>query len=427
MKKSVLLVMLVLVVSLLTFAGDVKNVIFLIGDGMGPNQMLLSAYLEGRELYIMQMPYTGLAITYSADSNVTDSAAAGTALASGYKTDNGFIGVLSNGEVVPTIAEVLAEQGYKTGVIATSRITHATPAAYYGHTNDRDAEQVLAEQLVNSNLTVALGGGWNYFDPTRRADRKDLISVAKGNGFDYITTKQELMAYSGEKVLGLFSSSHMNSVTERTPAEPLLPEMTAKAIEILSKDDAPFFLMVEGSQIDWEGHDNDAFGIWKEAVEFDEAVKVALDFAKENPNTLVVVTADHETGGLGLSTGGYTMDLEMVRNYQKTTDWVVANSQNMEELKSNVKEYYGFDLSEEEVAYLQATDNKIEALAEITSARASIGWTTHDHTGALVPVFAFGPGAERFVGIMDNTDLPRKVTSLLGVELSYPLVNVPNN
>jgi alkaline phosphatase len=427
MKKGILLVMLVLVVSLLSFAGDVKNVIFLIGDGMGPNQMLLSAYLEGRELYMMQLPYTGYAITYSADSNVTDSAAAGTALASGYKTNNGFIGMLPEGEVVPTIAEVLAEQGYKTGVIATSRITHATPAAYYGHSNDRDAEQVLAEQLVNSNLTVALGGGWNYFDPTRRADRKDLISVAKGNGFDYITTKQELMAYSGEKVLGLFASSHMNSVTERTPAEPLLPEMTAKAIEILSKDDAPFFLMVEGSQIDWEGHDNDVFGIWKETVEFDEAVKVALDFAKENPDTLVVVTADHETGGLGLSTGGYTMDLEMVRKYQKTTDWVVANSQNMEELKSNVKEYYGFDLSEEEVAYLEAAGNKIEALAEITSARASIGWTTHDHTGALVPVLAFGPGAEEFVGIMDNTDLPRKIASLVGVELSYPLVNVPNN
>ncbi|PNR88762.1 alkaline phosphatase [Petrotoga sp. 9T1HF07.CasAA.8.2] len=427
MKKTVLLVMLVLVVSLLTFAGDVKNVIFFIGDGMGPNQMLLSSYLEGRELYMMQMPYTGYAITYSADSNVTDSAAAGTALASGYKTNSGFIGVLPNGEIVPTIAEVLAEQGYKTGVVATSRITHATPAAYYGHTNDRDAEQVLAEQLVNSNLTVALGGGWRYFDPTQRADGKDLISVAKENGFDYITTKQELMAYSGEKVLGLFASSHMNSVTERTPAEPLLPEMTAKAIEILSKDDAPFFLMVEGSQIDWEGHDNDAFGVWKETVEFDEAVKVALDFAKENPDTLVVVTADHETGGLGLSTGGYTMDLEMVRNYQKTTDWVVANSQNMEELKSNVKEYYGFDLLEEEVAYLEAAGNKIEALAEITSARASIGWTTHDHTGALVPVFAFGPGSERFVGIMDNTDLPRKIASLVGVELSYPLVNVPNN
>ncbi|PNR95877.1 alkaline phosphatase [Petrotoga olearia] len=427
MKKGILLVMLVLVVSLLSFAGDVKNVIFLIGDGMGPNEMLLSSYLEGRELYMMQMPYSGYAITYSADSNVTDSAAAGTALASGYKTDNGFIGMLPEGEVVPTIAEVLAEQGYKTGVIATSRITHATPAAYYGHTNDRDAEQVLAEQLVNSNLTVVLGGGWRYFDPTQRADRKDLISVAKENGFDYITTKQELWAYSGEKVLGLFSSSHMNSVTERTPAEPLLPEMTAKAIEILSKDDAPFFLMVEGSQIDWEGHDNDVFGVWKEMVEFDEAVKVALDFAKENPDTLVVVTADHETGGLGLSTGGYTMDLEMVRKYQKTTDWVIANSKNMEELKSNVKEYYGFELSEEEVAYLEAAGNKIEALSEITSARASIGWTTHDHTGALVPVFAFGPGAERFVGIMDNTDLPRKIASLLGVELSYPLVNVPNN
>jgi len=427
MKKGILLVMLVLVVSLLSFAGDVKNVIFLIGDGMGANQMLLSSYLEGRELYMMQMPYTGYAITYSANSNVTDSAAAGTALASGYKTDNGFIGMLPEGEVVPTIAEVLAEQGYKTGVVATSRITHATPAAYYGHVLDRDEEDKLAEQLVNSNLTIALGGGWRHFDPTQRADGKDLISVAKENGFDYITTKQELMAYSGDKVIGLFSSSHMNSTTERTPSEPLLPEMTAKALEILSKDGSPFFVMIEGSQIDWEAHDNDVYGIWKETVEFDEAVKVALDFAKENPDTLVIVTADHETGGLGLSSGGYTMDLEMVRDYQKTTDWVVANSQDMEELKSNVREYYGFDLSEEEAAYLEAAGNKVDALAEIISARASIGWTTHDHTGALVPVLAYGPGAEEFVGIMDNTDLPRKIACLTGVELSYPLVNVPNN
>ena len=139
-KRSILLVLLVFLVSLLSFASGVNNVIFFIGDGMGANHMLLASYLEGYELTMMKAPYTGYALTYSADSNVTDSAAAGTALATGYKTNNGMIGILPNGEIVSTISEVLAKEGYKTGIIATSRITHATPASYYGHVLDRDDE-----------------------------------------------------------------------------------------------------------------------------------------------------------------------------------------------------------------------------------------------------------------------------------------------
>lgn len=427
MRKNIFMVTLVLMFALFSFATEVKNVVFFIGDGMGINQLLLASYLEGSELSMMKAPYTGYALTYSADSNVTDSAAAGTALATGYKTNNGMIGILPNGEIVPNITEVLAKEGYKTGIIATSRITHATPASYFGHVLDRDEEDKLAEQLVNSSLTVVLGGGSRNFEPDKRSDGKDLISVARDNGYDYITSKQELNSYCGDRVLGLFSSSHMNSVTERTDKEPLLPEMTAKALEILSIDGSPFFLMVEGSQIDWESHDNDVYGVWKEVVELDQAVKVALDFAKENPDTLVIVTADHETGGLGLSTGGYTMDLEMIRNYQRTTDWVAANSKNSSELKSNVKKYYGFDLTDNELKYVESSSNKIEALSELISERASVGWTTHDHTGATVPVFAFGPGSEEFTGVMDNTELPIKVAELLGVPLIDPVVLVPNN
>ncbi|HOP34278.1 MAG TPA: alkaline phosphatase, partial [Defluviitoga tunisiensis] len=361
-KRSILLVLLVFLVSLLSFASGVNNVIFFIGDGMGANHMLLASYLEGYELTMMKAPYTGYALTYSADSNVTDSAAAGTALATGYKTNNGMIGILPNGEIVSTISEVLAKEGYKTGIIATSRITHATPASYYGHVLDRDDEDKLAEQLVNSNLSVVLGGGSKNFNPTTRKDGKDLIAVAKENGFDYITSKQELNSYSGDKVLGLFNSNHMNSVTERSDNEPLLPEMTAKALEILSKEGTPFFLMVEGSQIDWEGHDNDVYGVWKEVVELDQAVKVALDFAKDHPDTLIIVTADHETGGLGLSTGS-PMNLEMVRSYQKTTDWIIANSSTSSKLKENVKKFYGYELADNELKYVENSSNKIESLS----------------------------------------------------------------
>jgi alkaline phosphatase len=437
MKRFMMFVFIITLISVLAIAqGYVKNVILLIGDGMGINQVLLSSYIEGRVLNMMKAPYTGYVITYSANSNVTDSAAAGTTLASGFKTNNGFIGVLPDGTPVPTIAEIAASKGINTGIVVTCRVTHATPGAFYGHTNDRNAELVLAEQLVESPLKVVFGGGWSYFLPDtkggRRKDGKDLIELAKNKGFDYITTKTELLNYDGERVLGLFASSHMSAVTERKPEEPLLPEMTKKALEILSKDGKPFFLMVEGSQIDWECHGNDIFGVWKETIEFDDAVKVALDFAEKNPDTLVVVTADHETGGLGLSTGDYTFDIEKIRNYKKTADWIAANwdKKSPDELKKLVKEYFNVEFTDDEVEYVIAEAGKSRygagnAIGRLLSNKAQIGWTTFDHTGATVPVFAFGPGAENFTGILDNTEIPRIIGRLAGYPLTYPVHSVP--
>ncbi|WGS66079.1 alkaline phosphatase [Marinitoga aeolica] len=159
-------------------------------------------------------------------------------------------------------------------------MTHATPGAVYGHVSTRK-------------------------------DGKDLIKLAQEKGFDYITTKEELMNYNGNKVLGLFNYSHLPAASDRVK-EPMLADMTKKALEVLSKDNSPFFLMVEGSQIDWEAHGNDPYGVWKEVLEFEKAFNVVMDFVKNNPDTLVVITADHETGGLDLSTGGYYFDVEMV-------------------------------------------------------------------------------------------------------------------
>nr|WP_201029941.1 alkaline phosphatase [Kosmotoga arenicorallina] len=210
---------------------------------MGLNHLILTSYLEGRELNIMKAPNLAMSLTFSANSNVTDSAAAGTALAAGFKTNNGMIGVLPDGTPIPSIADFAAQNGVKTGIIATSRITHATPAAFYGHVNSRSDENTLAEQLVNSQITVAFGGGWRHFVPTggKRKDGKDLIAVAKENGFDYITTKTEMLNYDGNRVLGLFAYSHLKAASERTGEEPMLPEMVSKALEILSKDNEPFF------------------------------------------------------------------------------------------------------------------------------------------------------------------------------------------
>ncbi|TYB88888.1 MAG: alkaline phosphatase [Kosmotoga sp.] len=435
MKKLLLIMLLsLMLVTLVAAAGYTKNVILLIGDGMGINQVLLTSFIEGRDLNMMKAPYFGSATTYSANSNVTDSAAAGTGLSTGFKTNNGMIGMLPDGTIIPTIAEIAAQNGVKTGIVATCRVTHATPASFYGHVESRDYENKLAEQLVNSPLDVVLGGGSRHFVPSggKRTDGKDLIALAQSKGFDYITTKTELENYEGDRLLGLFASSHLDAVTERSGEQPLLPEMTKKALDILSKDGKPFFLMVEGSQIDWECHGNDVYGVWKETVEFDNAVKVALDFAKENPNTLVIVTADHETGGLGLSTGGYTINLEKIRNdYTKTADWLFYNyGDSVESLKDAMKKYCNVEMTEEDVELFEKMSAESyyggpNSIGTILSKHVDVGWTTYDHTAAPVPVFAFGPGADSFTGIFDQTYIPRMIGKLAGYELIYPVHQIP--
>ncbi|QTA37232.1 alkaline phosphatase [Thermosipho ferrireducens] len=428
MKKYFSLI-LVLFVSILVLANfGVKNVIYFIGDGMGINQVLLASYIEGKTLNMMKAPYIGLITTYSANSLVTDSAAAGTALAAGFKTNNGMIGMLPDGTVIPSLFEVVAKYGVRTGIISTSRVTHATPGAFYGHVKSRRDENTLAEQLVNSDLYLVMGGGWRNFVATggKRKDGKDLIALAKKKGFNYITTRSELMEYNGGRLLALFSSSHLSAASERAGEQPMLYEMVEKALEILSKDGEPFFLMVEGSQIDWESHGNDAYGVWKEVMEFDKAIGVALKFLETHPDTLIVITADHETGGLGLSTGGYALYADMVRKYQKTADWMVRNYdvENKEEFKATVKKFFGIDLTENDMARLKEAKYSSNpymlgnTLGRILSEKARIGWTTYDHTAAPIPVFAFGAGAENFKGFMDNTDIPRIIAKLAGYSLS---------
>ncbi|SHE91054.1 alkaline phosphatase [Marinitoga hydrogenitolerans DSM 16785] len=429
-----LLVVFLLVISVLGFS-VVKNVIYMVGDGMGINQAMLASYLEGRLMNFMKTQNIGIVTTFSANSNVTDSAAAGTALFSGFKTNNGMIGMLPDGTVVPTIAEIAAKNGVKIGVISTSRITHATPGAVYGHVESRGDENTLAEQLVNSPITVAFGGGWRHFIPTggKRKDGKDLIKLAKEKGFDYINTKEELLNYTGEKVLGLFNYSHLPAASDRVN-EPMLADMTKKALEVLSKDNDPFFLMVEGSQIDWEAHGNDPYGLWKEVLEFEKAFDVVMEFVKNNPDTLVIVTADHETGGLGLSTGGYYFDVEMIRKFTKNTDFISKQSnKDKAKLVDLVKKYYGIELTDEDMEYFDSLMKEQSgsyyafpnSIGRVVSKKAHLGWTTFAHTGAPVAVYAFGAGAENFNGFYDNTEIVRIIGRLAGYPVIYPVFELP--
>jgi alkaline phosphatase len=335
----------------------VNNVILCIGDGMGLAQVFAARVKTmgkfGR-LAMERMPVTGLVNTCSADALITDSGAAGTALAAGVKTNNGMIGMDPDGRPTPTILEACKKMGMATGLVATSTITHATPASFASHVLGRSDESAIAVQLLQNRVNVLLGGGWAYFIPasaagSKRTDKRDLIKEARKNGYAVARNKTEFEKSGGENLLGLFEPGALTGDS----AEPTLAGMTRRALELLSRNEKGFFLMVEGSQIDWAGHGNDLDGLIKCVVDFDEAVQTALEFAARDSHTVVVVTADHETGGLGI--------------VEDTLD----------------------------------------------SERLQAGWLTKGHTAVMTPLFAFGPGVEVFTGVRENAEIPELLSGLL--------------
>ncbi len=341
---------------------EVENVILLIGDGMGVGQIYgsrLAAVGPDGKLTLELLPVTGLMTTHCADKLITDSAASGTAIATGHKTNYRMIGMLPDSTVVPTLWELAAEQGKATGIIATSALTHATPAAFASHVHHRHEEPTIAMQMANSRMDLLLGGGAKFWLPrairgSEREDDLDVIQVAMDRGFHVVRDRTELLEAGETPLLGLFGMEPL----EENPdvEEPSLPEMTQKAIELLSEDQNGFFLMVEGSQIDWAGHDNEEDDIVRRTLVFDQAVRAAVRFALEDRKTLVLVTADHETGGMTIVKG------------------------------------------------------------DRDGGEAVAAFSTTGHTAGPVPVFAFGPGAMRFTGVFDNADLPWMLSEVTGVE-----------
>lgn len=344
--------------------GPVKNVILMIGDGMGfphiaaTRTIVLGAH--GR-LTIERFPVTGIIDHYSADEFVSGSAATATSLATGYKTNGDMIGILPDGTPALTILEAARDRGMSTGLVATVTITHATPAAFGAHIHDRDLEAEIAVQLLESKVNVLFGGGRALFRPGvsgykfTRTDDRDLTKEARSAGYEYVETRDTLMAAEAENdyLLGLFNDGFM---LIQDP-EPTLAEMTDKALEMLSRNENGFFLMVEGSQIDWGAEDNDINYTIRELLHFDLAIRSAIHYALNNKETLVVVTSDHEAGGMFIPEG---------------------------------------------------PPNQLDG-------KISIGWGTDGHTGTPVPVFAYGPHAERFMGWYDNTEIPRKIANILGI------------
>ena len=409
----------------------IKNVIVLIGDGMGPSYMTAHRYMKDNpKTFEMEQTefdkhLVGTQVTYPEDEhqNITDSASAATAMSSGVKTYNAAIAVDNDKTNVKTVLEQAKERGKSTGLVATSEITHATPAAFGAHDVSRKNMDAIANDYFDEKINgkhkvdVLLGGGVNNFV---RKDR-NLTEEFKKDGYSYVTDRQQLLNDKSDQILGLFAPGGFDKMIDRNDKAPSLEEMTNAAIDRLNKNKNGFFLMVEGSQIDWAGHDNDVVAAMSEMEDFERAFKAAIEFAKKDKHTLVVATADHSTGGFSLGAKGeYNFDVKPIKAAKRTPDFMAAEIAKGASVEETLKKYIDLQLTPEEIKSVNDVapskdvtkiDNAIEA---IFNKRSYTGWTTDGHTGEDVGVYAFGPGKYLFAGVQENTNLAKRVFDIIG-------------
>ncbi|EMR06394.1 Alkaline phosphatase 4 precursor [Bhargavaea cecembensis DSE10] len=405
----------------------IENVIYMIPDGFSADYASNYRIYKGEEA-VWDAHLKGMFTTYSANSDITDSAAAGTAMATGVKTNNGVVGLDAEGNELESILEASEKAGKSTGLVATSTITHATPASFVANVESRNNETEIARQMADSEVDVLLGGGKNNFLPASAGgnqDERNLIQEVQEKGAAYVETRDQLLDVDdldvdkGDRLIGLFADDALAPELHRGETEqPSIAEMTEAAIDALEEDKDGFFLVVEGSQIDWAGHDNDAAWAMSDVAAFEEAVEEAIEFAEEDGNTLVVVAGDHDTGGMTTgSKGSMALNADILQDVTATGDHMAAQ---LNEDRSNVAEvvktYTGFDLSEEEIQTISKARNASLAINHVISDRANIGWSSTNHTGADIPLYVYGPEADSFVGLHDNTDLPKLIAEAMKLD-----------
>jgi alkaline phosphatase len=434
---------------------QIKNIIVLIPDGMSVGGVTLTRWYNaydptsgeidtGKKLALDEMA-SGLMRTYwQADGIVgaiTDSAPAATALATGNKTNDKFIGVTPAKTPVASILEAAKLNGKATGLVATSQIMHATPADYSSHYPDRSKEELIAEQQVYNNIDVVFGGGWSRL--SGREDKEDLVAILGQKGYAYVTDREGLEKLSG-KAWGMFAEVAMsyemdrveNTIkntmenAENTPSEPSLAEMTQAAIKILSQNPNGFFLMVEGSKIDWAAHANDPIALISDIDAFDQAVKTALEFAKKDNQTMLISITDHGNGGVTIgnqaTTSSYSKDpvekfIAPLKKAKLTGEGLEAKlNADRSNIKEVMREYFGIDdlTHEEEGEIKEAEAGSVNyAVGPMISKRAFIGWTTGGHTGEDVVLYTYLPDDERITGVVDNTDIAGICAGVWGIDL----------
>lgn len=459
----------------LSASAEIKYIFYFIGDGMGTNQVLSAemyrSAIQGEPLGRVQtlmttFPYSGHASTYSKSNGITDSAAAGTCLATGSKTNNGILGLDADGNRLTTIAEDLKAQGWGIGIMTTVAIDHATPAAFYAHVEKRSDYYKIGKQLCASGFDFFGGAGFHH--PQGKHDDKstNLYRLAEQNGYTIVRSLQEarpfiIPSFSGKAAAhsinklilvqpcdtGMNHGSNLPYAIDRKEGDLTLTQIVSTAIPFLNARYERFFMMVEGGMIDYACHADDAATSIGETWDMNDAMQVAYDFYLAHPDeTLILVTADHETGGLALGNSDYTLHLDLLRN-QKCSSRILSDrftqlfKENPKPQWTDVKRLYrenlGFwdtvkisDDEEDDLKdlYEKACEGKakdvknmyksINALAEagiaLLNKKAHIGWTTRAHSAHAVPIFAIGPNAELFSGWHDNSDIVPLLKKALG-------------
>ena len=451
----------ILLIALAVLAeGKAKYVFYFIGDGMGVNQVNAAetylGALEGRigikELCFPSFPYVGLVNTQSATNGVTDSAAGGTALASGNKTKNGALGVLKDLTTpITCIADWAREAGAAVGITTSVSVDHATPAAFYAHIGSRNEYYKIGEQLTKTD--VDFFGASDFNKPENPDGGPDLYEQAKQGGFTIVRGYKEYQkkAKKAEKMI-LFQPEEASKVErgsipyaiDRTKNDLTLQDITRAAINFLMKKQDKkdgFFLMVEGGKIDWGCHANDPVFI-TELIDMDNAVKVAYEFYEQHPDeTLIVIAADHETGGLALGKGPYELNLKAVASQRMSAVKLerelnakrekMGDAFNWDEAKKFLSENFGFwgdvQVSDEQTARLERSFKELQegkgpgrlagTVKHVISECALIGWQSGGHSNGYVPAFAIGVGAEQFHGRFDNTEISKKMAKAAGWEV----------
>jgi alkaline phosphatase len=372
-----------------------SRVILFIGDGVGVSHWT-AARFAADNLAVNQFKVMGLVDTRASNTRVTDSAAGATAYSAGVRTFNGAIGVAPDSQPVETVLEVAKKRGWATGLVATTSVTHATPASFAAHVPSRASEFDIAKQMADLGPEVMLGGGVRYFSADARPDGTDLIAQLRTT-HRVITVADSLAAIPAEgtpRLVGLFGFTQMPHAAQRRPT---LPEMTRKAIDILSRDQDGFFLMVEGSQPDWRSHENAPIEqVVAEMLDFDAAIGVALEYQRRQPDVLIVVVSDHETGGLAIEVARDSVVLAQAAS--SLNDATAALARAMGVVSGGAAD----SLRATGTGMVDAADALRRHARGARNERLVGDYTTTGHTGQMIPLFASGPGAERFAGIIDN-------------------------
>ncbi|QBG35018.1 alkaline phosphatase [Litorilituus sediminis] len=426
---------------------QVKNIIMVVADGMGPAYTTAYRYYNDKpntvaiEETVFDRHLVGMASTYPARESgyITDSAAAATALATGVKTYNGAISVDTNKQPIETVLQWAKQQGKKTGVVVTSQINHATPASYLSHNESRNNYNAIADSYIDNGIKadLYLGGGWQYF---LRNDR-NLVAEFKSNGFHYLDSYQGLTTLPQKPVLGLFADVGLPWAMDDT--NPLrLSAMTKAAVKQLDNEQG-YFMLVEASLVDWAGHANDIAAVMSEMHDLAATITFLEDYVTKHPDTLVVLTADHSTGGLTIAANGkYEWNPSLLHQLKHSPEILAEQLAKTDITLAEARQVLNFDITKAEAQLLQqaryqaleqraqyyqlskAAQSKVKepkleqalytAIKSLIDKRTNTGWTTGGHTGIDVPVFAFGHASEQFSGQVDNTDIAKTMFKLLG-------------